>query len=426
MKHRRPRKKGDSHLLPERPEGCFAQKVAVTFFAARAGFTLFELILAIALSAALLTMIGTAINLYLMRVDASRTRVEEAQLARSLLAMIADDIRATTVYKPQDTSAIAGLIASGMTFDVDSNDNPRSGSSGASSNAGGAVGGSSTVGGSGSASSASGASSTSDTSAVGSPSSQSGSSAEADDSSMPLGLRGTLAELYVDVTRLPSREELFSTITGYTNAPLPAPAGSLAAGAGAAVPTGIVPPSDLKTVRYFVRHGGQTGPGSGAATPLAPDLELPGGGLVRQVIPRNMRVWAEQTGNSAVLESGQSLVAPEVEHLEFRYYDGIQVTDVWDMSEERSLPRAVEVRIWLASSDPAEQADVVMHDLASRLRNAREYRQTVYLPMWEVSGPSSGGSVGGSSSSSTTSSSSAGSSSFGESSSSQGSSLGQP
>jgi hypothetical protein len=23
--------KGDSHLLPERPEGCFAQKVAVTF-----------------------------------------------------------------------------------------------------------------------------------------------------------------------------------------------------------------------------------------------------------------------------------------------------------------------------------------------------------------------------------------------------------
>ncbi len=30
------RKKGDSHLLPERPAGCFAQKVAVTFFAANA------------------------------------------------------------------------------------------------------------------------------------------------------------------------------------------------------------------------------------------------------------------------------------------------------------------------------------------------------------------------------------------------------
>ncbi len=48
----------------------------------RAGFTLFELILAIALSAVLLTLIGMAINLYLMRVDTDRTRVEEAQLVQ--------------------------------------------------------------------------------------------------------------------------------------------------------------------------------------------------------------------------------------------------------------------------------------------------------------------------------------------------------
>jgi hypothetical protein len=35
--------KGDSHLLPERPEGCFAQKVAVTFLnhAAFSGENLF-------------------------------------------------------------------------------------------------------------------------------------------------------------------------------------------------------------------------------------------------------------------------------------------------------------------------------------------------------------------------------------------------
>src|SRR5438552_2139751 len=51
----------------------------------RPGFTLFELILAIGLSSALLALIGTAINLYLVRVDASRSRVEEAQLARTVL-----------------------------------------------------------------------------------------------------------------------------------------------------------------------------------------------------------------------------------------------------------------------------------------------------------------------------------------------------
>ena len=57
----------------------------------RAAFTLFELILAIALAAVLLTIIGMAINLYLTRVSMSRDRVEEAQLARSILAMIADE-----------------------------------------------------------------------------------------------------------------------------------------------------------------------------------------------------------------------------------------------------------------------------------------------------------------------------------------------
>ena len=70
----------------------------------RSAFTLFELILAIALSATLLALIGTAINLYLVRMDTGRTRVEEAQLARSILATIAADVRATTVYQTQDIS----------------------------------------------------------------------------------------------------------------------------------------------------------------------------------------------------------------------------------------------------------------------------------------------------------------------------------
>ena len=85
----------------------------------RPAFTLFELILAIALSATLLVLIGTAINLYLLRVDASRTEVEQSQLARNVLAMIAADIRATTVYQTQDISAIAQLAASTASINVD-------------------------------------------------------------------------------------------------------------------------------------------------------------------------------------------------------------------------------------------------------------------------------------------------------------------
>ena len=370
----------------------------------RRGFTLFELILAMALSAMLLALIGTAINLYLMRVDASRTRVEEAQLARSILAMIADDIRATTIYEPQDTSAIAELMASSRSADDDDDDGPDDDGAtegpdgvGGTGSSGGAM----TIG--TSTSSSGGDSSSSDSS------SNSDSSEEADDT-LPLGLSGTLAELYIDVTRLPRREELFGTITGYTNAPMPVPTGGGATGAAAAV--AVEPPSDLKTVRYFIRQGEQVDPGTVAAMSLSPERQQRAGGLVRQQIPRAMRSFAERNGNSAMLDSGQMLVAPEVVYLEFRYYDGQQVTEIWDMQQERSLPLAVEVRIWLASPEAAGEADDLPYDLASLVGSAREYRQTVYLPMSAVSGPGASGTMGESSSGSSSfdSSSSSGSS----------------
>src|SRR5215475_5807738 len=101
----------------------------------RAGFTLFELILAVALFAVLLTLIGMAVNLYLMRVDADRTRVEEAQLARSVLTMIADDIHAASIYKPQDTKDLAALMLASKPFDVDTVDAARATSSGTGTNA---------------------------------------------------------------------------------------------------------------------------------------------------------------------------------------------------------------------------------------------------------------------------------------------------
>ena len=88
----------------------------------RPAFTLFELILAIALSATLLALIGTAVNLYLVRMDSGRTRVEEAQLARSILSTIAADVRATTVYQTQDISSVEQLAAAAAPFDPDAID----------------------------------------------------------------------------------------------------------------------------------------------------------------------------------------------------------------------------------------------------------------------------------------------------------------
>jgi prepilin-type N-terminal cleavage/methylation domain-containing protein len=385
----------------------------------RAGFTLFELILAVALSAVLLALVGTAITLYLSRVDAGNSRVEESQLARSILAKIADDIRGATIYQAQDTSGIAELMAASAEFDVDDIDaeqpsgNSLSGSLTPNENSSGSG---SLTGNSSSLSSLSSSTSSST-------STQESQTNEPADT-LPLGLNGNLNELYVDVTRLPRQEELFATVTGYSNAQLPA-SKTGAASAGAAMPAGVIPPTDIKSVHYFVRQGEAVKSGSAATTSLAPSAQqLSAGGLVRQEIPRTLRLGAEMTGDAAVLEGGQVLLAPEVVNIEFRYFNGTEVTDLWDMSEEQVLPRAVEVRIWL--STPGNETATQPYDINTLSATTREYRHTVYLPMSELSADSqmsgdtssvgstasSGTSSGGTSSSS--SSSSGTGSSFGD------------
>lgn len=70
----------------------------------RDGFTLLEVVLAIGLAGVVLGLLSTAINLYLIRVDASRTQVESAQLARTLMQQIASDLRAARYYSPAQLS----------------------------------------------------------------------------------------------------------------------------------------------------------------------------------------------------------------------------------------------------------------------------------------------------------------------------------
>ena len=347
----------------------------------RSAFTLFELILAIALAAVLLTLIGTAINLYLMRIDADRTRVEEAQLARSVLTMIADDIRAASIYQKQDVSAIAALMANSKPYDVDDVDKLREGGPGI-----GAPGGAnkiaaiaSSVGKAGSANAAGGAPASG---AGSSSSSSSGVASEESDETMPLGVSGTVADLYVDVTRMPRQEELFATVTGYTNAPQATGSNPGASGSsGTSTGADVNPPADLKTVHYMVRPGNTIEAGSAAATSLAPAAQASAGGLVRQEVPRTMRVFGEQQGTSAI-DSGGVLIAPEVTQIQFRYYDGSQLVDTWDMKELKKLPTAIEVSIWLRSNRAVTSAAEFTSDDA--LGNSRQYRQVVYLPMSQL------------------------------------------
>lgn len=331
----------------------------------RTGFTLFELILAVALSATLLALVGTAVNLYLVRMDTGRTRVEEAQLARGILATIAADIRATTIYQTQDISSVKQLAQASAA----NNENIVNSFGQAGSFAGSALG---TPGTTSQVGGSAGGAATGSNSATGTGEQSSQSSGFTGDGSSPTGmqpgLNGVVNELMLDVVRVPRMDEMFPTGVQQASA--------LVTGAAAAA---LPKPSDQKTVRYFVRPGAMVDASDPAATLLSPEEQLKVGGLVRQTLDRATRQMAEQTANSQVLSSGQVLLAPEVTQIQFIYFDGTQVLNQWDMSQAGSMPTAVDVRIWIAP-DPIESA-------ASKMPpEPRMYNQTVELALAQAAG----------------------------------------
>jgi len=327
----------------------------------RTGFTLFELILAVALSATLLALIGTAVNLYLVRMDTGRTRVEEAQLARSILATIASDIRATAVYQTQDISSVEQLAQASAANNENILD--QFGQAGPFTSSGlGTPGTTTQIGGS-----TAGQATTGENSATGAGGESSMSSGFPSDGSSPTGmqpgLNGIVNELMLDVVRMPRLDEMYPTVAQQPS--------SFATGAAAAA---LPKPSDQKTVRYFVRPGATVDASDPAATLLSPEEQLKVGGLVRQTLDRATRQMAEQTANAQILNSGQVLLAPEVTQIQFTFFDGTQVLDQWDMGQAGSMPTAVDVRIWIAPDTiEAAQSSVPLEP--------RMYNQTVELPL---------------------------------------------
>jgi prepilin-type N-terminal cleavage/methylation domain-containing protein len=75
------------------------------------GFTLLEVVLALAIAVIVLGLVGMAISLQSRAVDARRGEIEQAQLARAVLERIATDVRGMVRYDPQDVSDIESLAA---------------------------------------------------------------------------------------------------------------------------------------------------------------------------------------------------------------------------------------------------------------------------------------------------------------------------
>jgi hypothetical protein len=254
---------------------------------------LIEVLLAIGLSTVLLALLALAINMFLVRVDASRSTVEEAQLARGVLRMIAEDLRNSAVVYTQDITSAQAASSSQAFFDVGEAD------------------------------------------ATPTP------SEETSENVRPyVGVFGDTASLQADVLRV---RPVYSVS-------LEDPEQSLVM---------TIDSPGITSVRYLFSDAG----------------------LVRQQAGRDASLREAQQGLSDSWEASSRVVASEVADLRFRYHDGDQALDQWDLDETQGVsPLAVEVRIGMRSqaASPTTEAegDEAVQDMNAPLRY---YRLTIPL-----------------------------------------------
>ena len=294
----------------------------------RRAFTLLELILSLALAAVVAGLMGSLVQTFLVNQERGQDSVRQAQLARAVLNMIAEDIRTTVRYQPFDVSGLQQLLSSGS-------GGGGAPSGGAPSGGGGAGGGASASGGaSGGASAGSGSPSGGSSGGGGSPPpSSGGTSTTPTTASLPPGLYGSSSSIEIDVSRLPRPDEYYPQMSNSLTGSL----GDM--------------PSDIKTIGYYVqspRPDGVQDPlaalSQQATTANGASPTPSNGGLVRRSVDRAITQYAYENGRSdQLLKTGQ-IVAPEVMAIEFQYFDGTQWLAEWDGSQ-LGLPHVVKITI---------------------------------------------------------------------------------
>ncbi len=309
----------------------------------RRGVTLIELMLALALSAFILVAIGMAIDVNLRALDARRSHVEQAQLARAVLRRIADDLRSAVRTETTDFSSVEDLATDVLPIDA-------SELTGMAESAGV------------------------------DPSVTSSATNIADSLAPPAvpGVYGNQYELQVDISRLPRLDEYQVMMSSDPNVSL------------------VDVPSDVKTVAYYIQPTGAITADSSLATGSAgrqqtTSINGSNGGLVRRELDRAVTQWAMNNANYEALQQKAQVLAPEVAYVEFRYFDGTQWWTEWDSQVQGTLPVAVDIAIAIVSppqdleGQPLSAASFT--SFADLPQGTSIYRLVVRLPVGEPPRP---------------------------------------
>ena len=311
----------------------------------RRAFSLLELILALALTVGIFSAIAASFHVFLKTVTEQQREIEQHQVARNVMAIIGNDIRAALQYKPVDVTGVENLAASELLV-------------------AGIIGGESAediiaIDALGASEAEEDVSDVSD----GSDELTEEEIALADCVDCRPTLIGTETALTVDVSRLPRLDEYNPLVASNSEE--------------------VQLPSDLKAISYFIGRP-SAGDNSGRNSLFSDQVnEL--GGLYRRNIDRAVANYAGEEGIMDFADSYADLISPEVVELTFRYFDGEQWNTEWDNFERGGFPLAVEIVVTmdpnrLNSDDPDSYSGFDPNTM-------QRYRSVVNLPVSEIIEP---------------------------------------
>ena len=246
------------------------------------GYTLLELLLSLALSVLVIGVIGFAIQLYLISLTQQQSRIERMQIARGLIQMISNDLRAGVQYKAADYGDLENLVQTQALALNAGIEELR-----AIEAANGIV---------------------SEDAVEPDPPELEGEPSDVilveGGVSFRPALFGTDRAIALDVSRLPRLDQYNSIVAGGDSE--------------------IQTPSDIKTLAYFYSN-------SGARNDGVQFTNVASGGLYRRQVDRAVADYAGDSGLVDSPDENSVLVAGEVADIRFRYFDEYDVAELLEL-----------------------------------------------------------------------------------------------
>ena len=296
------------------------------------GYTLLELLLSLAISVLIIGMIGTAIQLYLISLTQLQSKIERKQIARGLVQMISNDLRAGIQYKAADYGDLENLV---QTQELALDDGIAELLALEAQATGAAP---------------------PETEPIDDEDTEFEPIIDEEAAAFRPSLFGNERSLALDISRLPRMDQYNSIIAGDNPEEQT--------------------PSDVKTMAYFFSDANPSNTGGVQFSTVA------SGGLYRRQVDRAVASHAGDSGLVATPDDNSELIASEVADIRFRYFDGEAWQSEWDSQERGGFPTAIEVILVIDPTRSTSGEDYRYDGFNSAVME--QDRSVVHLPAAEL------------------------------------------